>query len=202
MKKTLFIVIVCVAVCSVLLGTTAISFASIKHSAEGIKESSSDLLGDISAMTLFAFTVSDFFQGADYWEVELAVYQNEQNQLTGESKIIYRVYREVPLGTSGGTGFELMRSEELPLSSKGSDWSLSDAQIAYDRITYPIKPFIEWEKVEYDGLFSVVIEVFQFIAYILGMIWGALSLVMLILLDTITTAWELIRLGFTAIGFD
>lgn len=196
MKKTFLIFAICVSVVSLMLGGAVFSFASVKNRIEAIEDTSSNILYDLSSVSLFAFTAKDFFEGATEFELQLIGWGEDGETPNGAYAIIYRSFRDADI-----EGYrETIREEEFPISTKENPLTADEAETVLKRVRYPLKPFLDWERSEYDGAFSGVINAIQYIAYIFGMIWGALSLVMLVAIDTISTAWELLRVALTSIG--
>lgn len=199
MRKA-YAIILCVVVVSVLLGASIISFTNIEKAVEGVEASSDTMLQDLSSITLFAFTASDFFSGADYFDLRLGVYKDENGSLTGEAKLIYESSRFVDYADDGAILTERVRYEELPLFAKGSGKDLSEIENAFERIKYPIKGFVENERKTYTGAFGEVLNAVQFIAYVCMMIYAILCIVVLVLIDTIGIAWALVHAMLKIVG--
>lgn len=199
MKKA-YAIIICVVVVSILLGSSVISFANIERAVEGVEASSDTLLLDLSSITLFAFTASDFFSGADYFDLRLLAYQDVNGNLTGEAKLVYESSRFVRYADDGAILTERVRYEELPLFAKGSGKTLGEMENAFDRIKYPIKGFIDNERKTYSGAFSAVLNAVQFIAYVCMMIYAVLCIIVLILIDTVGIAWALVHAMLKILG--
>lgn len=197
MKKKLAIVAVCVAVISIVIGTAGFNFTGIKSVAEDVEDTSSNLTYDITSISVFAFCVKDFFEGADEFGLRLIKFVNENGEPVS-FLIEYTSFKEIHDGAA--TRLERIRIEEFPLSAEGDNMTEEQAQEALERIKYPIKPFVEWEKKQYTGTFSEIINALQFVSYVFGMIWGTLSLVLVVLIDTVVTAWELIRVAMRFMG--
>lgn len=194
------IILICFALVAVVLGVQLNSFNNIERAVEEIDDSSDTLLQDLSSLSLFAFTASDFFQGARYYELRLLAYQDGDGNLTGEAKIVYHSYRYVYVESIDETLLETVREEELPLYPKGSGMTLEQMEAAFDRVTYPIKPFTQFDEVEYNGIFGVVLTALQYIAYILSMIYAVICIVVLIAIDTIGVAWGLLNAALKIVG--
>ena len=200
MKKVLCIIIIVTAVFGLVMGTSAFSFAKAERAIENIEDTSNNLLADINGISLYAFTASDFFSGAERFVVNIHGYADSEGNRTGAWFITYASYRPYYVETLGDYLWERVRYEEFEISTENDPLSEAEAMKQYARMTAPITPFLEWERVEYDGVFSEVLRAIQYVGYILGMIWGALSLVLLVLVDTIATAWELITAGLRFTG--
>lgn len=194
MKKNLAIIAVCVAIISIIIGTAGFNFTGVRSMAEDVEDTSNNLTYDITSISVFAFCVKDFFEGWDFFNV----YLEEELAGSGSFNIVYASGTKKQVGS--GTVFEIYREERFPLSTTENPMTWEDAQKAIDRIEYPIRPFTEWEREPYKGIFAEVLNALQYVAYIIGMIWGALSLVLLVLIDTVVTAWELIRVAMRFVG--
>lgn len=201
MKKASAIII-CVILVSVLFGSTVISFSNIERAIEGIEASSNTLTNDLASISVFALIVSDFFEGAEIFNLRLAMYQenNGSGNLTGEAKILYDSKKLWGYASDGTPLYNTVRSEELPLFPKGSGLSQDEMEDAFERIKYPVKGFIENERETYSGAFSAVLNAVQFIAYVCMMLYAVLCIIVLILIDTVGIAWALIHAMLKIIG--
>lgn len=203
MWKNILLIVICVSVVGAILGAASFSFVRAENALEDVADSSQTLLQDISSISLFAFVASDFFSGAEQFELELVSYSNDGQNPNGHYAIIYRSYRYSREYTDPSTGeslLEKIREEVFDISSENDPITENEAGTIFDRVKYPISPFIDWEKNTYDGIFGDLLNAFQYVAYVIGMIWGALSLILLVLIDTVVTAWELITAGLSIIG--
>lgn len=203
MWKNILLIVICVSVVGAILGAASFSFVRAENALEDVADSSQTLLQDISSISLFAFVASDFFSGADRFEMELASYSNDGQTPNGHYAIIYRSYRYSREYTDPSTGeplLEKIREEAFDISSVNDPISENEAGVIFDRVKYPISPFIDWERTNYNGIFGELLNAFQYVAYVIGMIWGALSLILLVLIDTVVTAWELITACLSIIG--
>ena len=202
MKRTLYIIIIITAVFGLIMGASAFSFTKAERAIESVEDTSKNLLADINGISLYAFTASDFFSGAEHFEVNIHGYADAEGNRTGAWFVTYASYRPYYVETLDDYLWERMRYEEFVLSTENDPLTEAEAMKQYARMTAPITPFLEWERVEYDGVFSEVLGAIQYVGYILGMIWGALSLVLLVLVDTVATAWELIVAGLRFTGLN
>lgn len=193
MKRVIFTVIICVAVLLVLFGTV-FSFDTVKDRVEEIKDKSDNLMYDITSISLYAFACSDFFGGADSFNFQRVYYAD------GSVSLLYESYDRI-MYEDGTSSLSLMRRENFPIFPIGSYPLAQEVDQAYLRLREPILCFVNWERVPYDGAFSVVLGAVQFVGYILGMIWGAICVIILMIVDTIGTAWQLIGVGYAFLGF-
>lgn len=193
MKNNLALIAVCVAVLSLLIGSAGFSFANAQESIEGVRDTSDTLLFDITSINLFAYVCGDFFAGADSFHVTISDYED------GSAYVIYQSF-DVVVDVAGMNQYEVIRTENFLLYQEGDFPSDEELVRAWKRIYTPIKPFVEWEKSQYNGAFSAVVEAVQYIGYILGMIWGIIALLVLVLIDTTGVAWELLSVALAFLG--
>lgn len=193
MKSNLALIAVCVAVLSLLIGTAGFSFANAQESIEGVQDTSDTLLFDITSINLFAYVCGDFFAGADSFHVTITDYDD------GSAHVVYQSF-DIVVDVAGMNQYEVIRTENFPLYREGDSPSAEELERAWKRIYTPIKPFIEWEKSQYNGAFADVVNAVQYIGYILGMIWGIIALLVLVLIDTTGVAWELLSVALAFVG--
>lgn len=193
MKNNLALIAVCVAVVSLLIGSVGFSFANAWESIEGVDDTSETLLFDITSINLFAYVCGDFFAGADSFHVTISDYED------GSAYVIYQSF-DIVVDVAGMNQYEVIRTENFPLYQEGDNPSAKELDRAWKRIYTPIKPFIEWEKSQYNGAFADVVNAVQYIGYILGMIWGIIALLVLVLIDTTGVAWELLSVALAFVG--
>lgn len=201
MRKA-YAIIICVILISVVFGTTVVSFSNIERAIEEVEASSNTLVSDLASISVFAFIVSDFFEGAETFSLRLAMYQESSGSgvLTGEAKILYVSEKFWSYASDGTPLYKTVRSEEIPLFPKGSGLSRQEMENAFERIKYPVKGFIENERETYTGAFSAVLNAVQFIAYVCMMIYAVLCIIVLILIDTIGIAWALVHAMLKILG--
>lgn len=187
MTKKILIVAVCIGIVTLLLGT-AFSFSNAKTAIEGVEDTSNTLLFDVSSISLFAFVCSDYFSGADSFNITQAYYED------GSMEIIYQSFDRYE--QNGLFEYETIRLEKFPIFQEGEYPTEKERDRAWKRIYVPIEPFLG-DKPLFDTELGSILG---HIRYILGMIWGTLSIIVLILIDTVAVAWELIRVGLAFVS--
>lgn len=187
MKQRLFVIIACVGIVALVLGCTGFSFSHVKAEVESVQDSSKTILQDISSISLFAFSARDLFSGADSVGV---AFMERQSEGAGAYGVHYRSIKDG----------KVMNEEYLPISTVDSPMTSNEAYEIYERITYPLEPVMQWSTVEYNGLFADTLNALQYIAYVIGMIWAIIAIVTLVVVDTVVTAWSLIKVAFSIVG--
>lgn len=180
MKDKLFIIIICLVVLTIVLGTSgSISFSRLEGSIELVTISSDALVDDFSLAGLVLSTTKYFFQDA-------------------ASIVILNGFEE-------GQGYY----SELQVTFYGTEWYETEyitetfffsSERSQDFAKSFVDPLITVSQIDYDGVFSEVINAIQYITYIIEVLFLVVSFVFVVLFDTILIVLSLAMCFLRIIG--
>lgn len=191
MKKWLFVVIIVTAVLAVVIGTADFDFEKIKDRVEDVEASASILETDLNTITLFSYVVTDFFKGAETFDLNLSTAYDENGEPVFYVVTYMSYIDDVRIS-----------QEEFYWGSEDSPSDLTEREMAltFTQMQTPVYPFTMWSDVEYNGIFAGILQAVQYITYILGLLWAVVAIILLISIDTLGVAWAVIKVAFQFVG--
>lgn len=180
MKNKFFIIIICLVALTIVLGTRgSISFSRIEGSFELVSISSNQLVDDFSFAGLVLSTTKYFFEDPD----EIVIMNGYEEGIGYYSELQVTFY-----------GSEWYETEHITETFYFSSVRSQDFAKSF------VDPLITVSQVEYDGAFVAVINAIQYLTYIIEVLFLVVSLVFVVLFDTILIVLSLATCFLRIIG--